>query len=384
MNKEDCNDRDALLTSYLADDPDFAKAVVEKALNAVLEGEMTELLGVAKGERSSARRGYRSGHYTRKLMMKVGTLELRVPQDREGRFNTKVFERYRRSEKALASILAEMYVNGTSTRKVAKLAERLCGHDFSHTTISNLVADLDEALQAFACRRLDDVAMPYLMVDARYEKVHEQGAVRTRAVQIAVGIDTEGQRHVLAVELADKESDASWTSFLTGLKQRGLQGVQYVASDSHEGLKRAIEKVFTTALWQRCAVHFLRNAVTYETTRTDADCMADLKGMWDHEHADQARVALQAWVARWGDEPGCEKLVTWVEEHIEETFSVYRLPRRHRRRMKSTNMLERFNEEIRRRTRVVRIFPERSVVPASDSSARRPKPTTSGSPGNAI
>ena len=150
-----------------------------------------------------------------------------------------------------------------------------------------MVATLDAELKAFATRRLDDVAMPYLMVDARYEKVHDHGAVRTRAVQIAVGIDPEGQRHVLAVERAEKESEASWTAFLKGLKERGLHGVQYVASDSHEGLKRAIEKVFTTALWQRCAVHFLRNVRSHATRKTDADCVHDLKGIWDHEHTRQ-------------------------------------------------------------------------------------------------
>ena len=348
---------DASTVSYLTDDTAFVEQLVQRTVQAMLEAEMTDHLGAAKNERASGRRGYRSGYYPRRLHMKVGTIELRVPQSRDGTFNTRVFERYRRSEKALVVTMAEMYVNGMSTRKVGKLAERLCGHRFSASTISTMVAKLDKELKAFASRRLDDVAMPYLMVDARYEKVREQGAVRTRAVQIAVGIDAEGQRHMLAVEMADTESEDSWTAFLTQLKERGLSGVQYVVSDSHEGLKRAIEKVFTTALWQRCAVHFQRNARNRATAQTPLDCRADLKGIWDHEHADQARVALRTWVARWGDEPGCNQLVTWVEEHIEETFSVYRLPRRHRRRMKSTNMLERYNEEIRRRTRVVRIFP---------------------------
>lgn len=357
MNKEDCNDRDALIATYLADDPDFAKQLVEQALNVVLEGEMTDLLGCEKGERSSARRGYRSGHYTRQLTMKVGTIELRVPQDRDGRFSTRVFERYRRSEKALMSTLAEMYVQGVSTRKVRKLAESLCGHDFSHTTISNMVAELDEALQAFASRRLDDTAFPYVMLDARYEKVREAGAVRSRAVQIAVGIDPAGRRHLLAVELADRESENTWTTFLSGLKERGLKGVEYVASDSHEGLKNAVAKVLPMALWQRCAVHFLRNAYDHASHATDPACLADLKRMWSCTDMSHARHELAIWIRRWGEEPGCNKLVTWVEENIEETFSVYRLPRAHRTRMKSTNMLERYNEEIRRRTRVLRIFP---------------------------
>ncbi|MCY4127820.1 MAG: transposase [Gammaproteobacteria bacterium] len=176
MNNEDCNDRDALIASYLADDPDFARDLVEKALNTVLEGEMTDLLGCEKGERSASRRGYRSGYYTRQLTMKVGTIELRVPQDRDGRFSTRVFERYRRSEKALMSTLARDVCTRrlrrhTVCRKVSKLAEGLCGHDFSHTTISNKVAELDEAIQASASGRLDDTALPYVMLDARYEKV---------------------------------------------------------------------------------------------------------------------------------------------------------------------------------------------------------------------
>lgn len=330
---------------------------MERALNAVLEGEMTELLGCEKGERSTSRRGYRSGHDTQQQTMKVGTLELRLPQDRDGHFSTRVFERYRRTEKALVSILAEMYVNGTSTRKVGKLAEDLCGHAYSHTSISNMVAELDEALLAFASRRLDDTSNPYALLDARYEKVREAGAVRTRAVQIAVGIDEVGRRHLLAVELADRESENTWTTFLSGLKARGLKGVEYVASDSHEGLKHAIAKVLPMALWQRCAVHFLRNAYDHASHQTDPACLADLKRMWNCTDMAHAPHELDIWIRRWGEEPGCEKLVTWVEDNIEETFSVYRLPRAHRVRMKSTNMLERYNEEIRRRTRVMRIFP---------------------------
>ena len=289
--------------------------------------------------------------------MTVGTLELRVPQSRDGTFSTRVFERYRRSEKAFATMLIELYVKGLSTRKVGKLAERLCGQRFSARTISNLVATLDTELKAFKARRLDDVTIPYLMLDARYEKVHDAGAVRTWAVQLAVGVDTDGHRHVLAVAAADQESENSWETFLTGLKARGLTGVQYVVSDSHEGLRRAIEKVFTTALWQRCAVHFLRNESDHTPRQADPACVDGLKRMWDYEDMEQARLALQAWLQRWADAPGCVKLATWVDDHIKETLSVYRLPRKHRRRMKSTNMLERYNEEIRRRTRVARIFP---------------------------
>ena len=336
---------------------------MEKALNAVVEGEMTDLLGVEKGERSAARRGYRSGHYTRQLHMNVGTVELRVPQNRDGRFSTQVFERYRRSEKALMSTLAEMYVQSVSTRQVTKLAESLCQHAFSYGTISKLVATLDDDLQAFATRALDDTCFPYLILDARYEKVREQGAV-----PIAIVIDTAGKRHLLTVELTDRETVTSWTTFLTGLKARGLRRVEYVVSDRQEGLKRAIEKVLTTALSQRCAVHFLRNAVTHTTHQTDPDYVDELKLLWSCSGMKAARRELRNWIERWGEELGCDALVTWVEENIEETFSVYRLPRAYRKRMKSTNMLERYNEEIYRWNRVVRILlPQRGVVSTADS-----------------
>ena len=277
------------MANHLSDDLEFAKQLVEKALNAVLEGEMTDLLGVEKGERSTARRGYRSGHDTRQLHMKVGTVELRGPQDRDGRFSTHVFERYRRSEKALMSTLAEMYVQGESAdlrsvRKVTKLAESLCGYAFSYATTSTLVATLDADPQAFDTRALDDTCFPNLILDARYEKVREQGAV-----------------------------------------------------------------------------HFLRNAVAHTTHQTYPDCVDELKLLWRCSGMKAARLDLRRWVERWGAEPGCDALVTWVEENIDETFSVYHLPRAHRKRTKSTNTLERYNEEIRRRTRAVRIFPNEAA-----------------------
>ena len=219
-----------------------------------------------------------------------------------------------------------------------------------------MVAALDESLTAWAERPLS-AAMPYLILDARYEKVREAGTVNARAVQIAVGIDESGRRHVLAVELATKESELSWTEFLRGLKARGLHGVEFVVSDSHEGLKRAIGKVLTRAHWQRCGVHFLRNASDKLPPRVDRGCLDGLKRLYQYEDLTAAQAALKAWVNRWGDVAGYRRLVDWVEENVEETFTVYLLPAGHRRRMKSTNMLERLNGEIRRRTRVVRIFP---------------------------
>src|SRR6201988_1826441 len=240
--------------ALLVEDDEFLRALVRTALQEVLEAEMSEALGAEKGERTGARLGYRSGYYSRTLITRVGKLELRVPQDRDGRFSTELFERYQRSERALVAALAEMYVQGVSTRKVKTITEELCGHEFSSSTISRIVQKLDEELERFARRHLEE-PYPYLVLDARYEKVREDGAVRSQAVLIAIGIDWEGRRNGLGGEMANPDSASSWKEFLSGLRERGLRGVQLTVSDDHAGLKRAIREVLPEAGWQRCYVH---------------------------------------------------------------------------------------------------------------------------------
>jgi transposase-like protein len=344
------------LKELLSGDEDFVREAVRGYLQDVLEEEMTATVGAGKGERTLARLGYRSGYYERALVTRVGRLELRVPQDRDGHFSTALFERYQRSEKALVSALSEMYVQGVSTRKVKKITEELCGHRFSASTISNIVKRLDAQLQAFAERRLAE-PFPYLIIDARYEKVREYGVINSQAVLIALGIDWEGRRQVLAVELANRESATSWKDFLLGLKQRGLAGVEFVVSDDHAGLKKAIAEVLPEAAWQRCYVHFLRNALDHMPRKRDDDCLQELRWLYDRRDIAEARLDLAAWLQRWQGKYA--KLCDWVEDNIEETFAFYRLPRQHHKHLKSTNMLERYNQEIKRRTLVVRIFPNR-------------------------
>jgi len=318
---------------------------------------MTEFLGAGPSERTGERRGYRAGYYGRSWITRVGKLELRVPRDRSGQFSTELFERYQRSEKALVSALAEMYVQGVSTRKVKAITEELCGHEFSAATISRINQGLDDTLECFARRRLDE-AYPYLILDARYEKVREDGVVRSQAVLIALGINEEGRRQILGVELANRESTTSWRDFLSGLRQRGLHGVELVVSDHHEGLKHAVREVIPESVWQRCYVHFLRNCLDHLPRKADDDCLRELRWLYDRRNIDEARKDLAAWLERWQSK--YPKLTDWVEESIEETWTFYRLPLPHHKHLKSTNMLERFNEEIRRRTRVVRIFPNPS------------------------
>jgi putative transposase len=338
----------------LVKEGDYLRTVVEEVVQQVLEAEMDEALGAEKSERTPHRRGYRSGYYPRTLITRVGKLELRVPQDRQGRFRTELFERYQRSEKALVSALAEMYVQGVSTRKVKAITEELCGQEFSSATVSRINESLEGELAQFAERRLEE-DYPYLVLDARYEKVREDGVIRSQAVQVAIGINREGRRCVLAVGLANRESTTSWREFLLALKQRGLRGVEWVVSDDHEGLKNAIREMLPEAAWQRCYVHFLRNALDHLPRKAHDDCLVELRWLYDRHELEQARQDLAMWLGKWqGKYP---KLCDWVEANIEETFTFYRLPVEHHKHLKSTNMLERINEEIKRRTLVVRIFP---------------------------
>jgi len=343
----------------LIEDADFLRPLIQTIAQELLEEEMNLAVGARKGERTANRLSYRSGYYPRTLVTRVGKIELTVPQDREGRFSTAIFERYQRSEKALVAALIEMYVQGVSTRKVGEVAKQLCGHDFSASAVSRMNKTLDEELERFARRRLE-LEYPYLILDARYEKVRVEGVIRDCAVLIAVGINWDGRREILAVEQANRESHTSWKDFLISLKKRGLSGVRLAITDDHAGLRKAIREVLPEALWQRCYVHFLRNALDHLPRKADDDCLQELRWIYDRRDTAEARRDLTSWIQRWGDRYA--KLVDWVEEHIEQTFTFYRFPRAHHKHVKSTNMLERFNQELKRRSHVVRIFPNEAAL----------------------
>jgi transposase-like protein len=278
---------------------------------------MTEAVGAAKGERIPSRLGYRSGYYGRTLITRVGKLELRVPQDRDGRFSTELFERYQRSERAL--VAAQAYVQGVSTRKVKAITEELCGHSFSASSISAINKKPDESVAQFAGRRLGE-PFPYLILDARYEKAREAGVIASQALLIAIGVDLDGRRQVLGIELANRESRSSWRNFLLGLRQRRLSGVEF----EHAGLKGAIREVLPEAAYQRCYVHFLRNALDYVPRKVDDDCLQELRWLYDRRDLAEARADLSAWIGNW--QAKYPRLVGWVEENIDETLTSYRCP----------------------------------------------------------
>jgi putative transposase len=250
--------------------------------------------------------------------------------------------------------LAEMYIQGVSTRKVKAVTEELCGHAFSASTVSAMNVRLDHELAQFSSRRLE-AEYPYLILDARYEKVRLDGVIRSQAVLVAIGINWDGRREVLGVEMANRESLNSWKEFLEGLRQRGLRGTELVITDDHQGLKKAVAEVLPEAAWQRCYVHFLRNALDHLPRKADDDCLMELRWLYDRKNLDEARRDLGVWLAKW--QSRYPKLCNWVEENIEETFTFYRWPLAHHKHLKSTNMLERVNEELKRRSHVIRIFP---------------------------
>ena len=351
-----------LAQEILLEDPNFLREIVERVLQETLEAEMTEHLGAAPYERAEGRTGHRNGYKPRALRTRVGTLNLLVPQDREGTFSTRLFSRYQRNEKALCLALMEMYVEGVSTRKVKNVTEELCGTSFSKSLVSSLAGSLDSELAAWRDRRLEAESYPYVFVDARYEKVRVHHKVVNRGVLVASGVRGDGFREVLGVGVADTESEATYQELFRSLKRRGLSGVQLVVSDDHEGLKSAIARHFQGASHQRCQVHYARNLLGMVGHARRKELGANLRAIFATSDRKQALTSAASVADKWRGK-GNEKVACHLEEHIEECLSCLAFPESHRRRIRTTNGLERLNQEIKRRSRVVRIFPnERSCL----------------------
>ncbi len=341
--------------SVLTDDPDFLRFIVERVIQELLEAEMTAHLHADPYERNAIRTGYRNGYKPRQLNTRVGTLTLQVPQDRDGTFSTQMFGRYQRSEKALVLALMEMYVEGVSTRKVREITEVLCGTSFSKSLVSELAGQLDTELEAWRNRPLTETTYPYLSVDARYEHVRQEGRIVSQGVLIVAGVRADGHREILAVAVADTESEATYHQLFSDLKARGLSGVRLVTSDAHAGLKAAIDRHFQGASWNRCQVHFARELVGMVSAGRRSELAADLREIFAATTREQALGTAEAVAARW--EPTHPAVARLLEEGIEDCLACLAFPLAHRPRIRTTNGLERLDEEIKRRTRVVRIFP---------------------------
>src|SRR5829696_2311805 len=342
----------------LLDDPGFLREIAERVAQQILEAEMTEHIGAAPYERGSSRTVHRNGLKPRALRTRVGTLKLLVPQDREGTFSTRLFSRYQRNEKALCLALMEMNVEGVSTRKVKEITEELCGTSFSKSLVSELAGSLDSELEAWRNRRLEARAYPYVFVDARYEKVRVDHKVVNQGDLVVSGVRDDGFREILAVEVADTESEATYHELFRSLKRRGLSGVELVVSDEHEGLKSAVSRHFQGASHQRCQVHYSRNLLGMVGFARRKELGADLRAIFAAPDRKQALTIASSVAEKWRKK-GNEKVAEHLEEHIEECLTCLAFPESHRRRIRTTNGLERLNQEIKRRSRVVRIFPNR-------------------------
>lgn len=337
-----------------AEDDDRLRSLVEHLLQRVLEEELTAFLGAEAYERTAGRRGYRNGSKPRTLKTRVGTIDLLVPKDREGRFQPSLFERYQRNERALVLALAEMYVQGVSTRKVKAITEQLCGLTISKSQVSVLAKGLDEEIAAWRSRGLAQ-AYPYLVIDGRYEKVRRGPRVVSEGVLVVVGISEGGFREILGVWQAPTESEATWSDVFEDLKRRGLQGVRYVVSDDHQGLRSAINRHFQGAVWQRCQVHFIRTVLARVRKKDRSRVLGLLRSITEAPTGAAAQKAVIVTVETLQET--YPEVAALIEDAAEEILAVYALPAAHRKRMRSTNMLERYNQELKRRTRVVRIFP---------------------------
>jgi putative transposase len=338
----------------LINQPDFLKQILQNLMQLTLKEEFTKFIGAENYERTDQRKGYRNGTYERSLKTRVGKLDLNVCRDRNGEFQTELFERYQRSEKALILGILEMYLHGVATRKMEGILETLCGYGISKSQVSSMSHYLDKDLKNWRERSLEKYR--YVFFDARYEKIRENGHVISNAAVVAVGTTEEGFREIIGCDVINSESFEDWDEFIGSLRARGLIGVEYTVSDDNKGLRKAIEKHFQGALWQRCQVHFMRNFIS-KISKAEAPeairLLQEVFASFSKEEAKEKLPKLEAFLK----EKKKFSLWDWLEDNIEDTFTVFALPIEHQKKMKSTNMLERYNQELKRRSQVIRIFP---------------------------
>jgi transposase-like protein len=333
---------------------DVLPELIRIVINAAMQAERQQYLGVAPYQHSPDRQGHANGYKSKTVKTRLGEIAFAVPQVREGGFYPQALEKGLRSERALNLAMAEMYVQGVSTRKVTVIVEQLCGSGVSSTLVSRAAALLDETLEAWRNRPLGEIV--YLFLDARYEKVRQDGQIRDAALLIAVGVDRSGRRQVLGVSISLGEHEIHWRTFLQSMVQRGLRGVQLITSDDHAGLKAARLAVFGGVAWQRCQFHLQQNASQHVPHQSmKAEVAADLRMIFNAPHRTAADVYLAQVVQKYAKT--ASKLADWIEKNVPEGLTVFSFPPSHQRRLRTTNGLERLNREIHRRTAVVGIFP---------------------------
>ena len=349
-----------LVQSLLTGDISGLEDLVGKILNAALEEKTKELVGADRYERTEDRKAYRNGYRSRWITTRLGRIQIRVPQLRGGEIDMESLKLMPKMERSLVLCLMEMYINGVSTRKVRKIMEPLCGEGVSRSMVSRLCKELDHDMQAWNSRDLSESSYPFLLTDALYLRVRFGHQVIKRALLVAVGIDERGYRHILGLTVAAKESEDTWYEFFSSLRARGLNGVKFVISDKHEGLVSAADRSFPGSSWQRCQVHFRRNVMAHVPPKRMKDVSEDMDRIFNASNSRDARAIIEEVMDKY--EKDISDVTDMLDEAKEDILAIYILPRKYWKRFRTTNMIERLNEEIRRREKVVRIFPDDASV----------------------
>ena len=343
-----CNDRDEAFRQLL-----------ESSLNTLLQAESTEQLHAEPYERSAERKDSRNGSYDRDLTTRIGTITLHVPRHRNQKFETMIFDNYSRSEASLIACMAEMVINGVSTRKVAKVVETICGKEFSKSTVSELCKKLEEMVKSFQNRPLNS-NYPFVTVDATYFKVREKHQVVSKAFMIAYGTNDQGHREILGFDVFHNESKETWNTFFRSLRRRGLGGLLMITSDAHEGILDAINKEFPDVPWQRCQFHFSRNIADKAPKKYQAGLRSELTELWNSKTIEEARRRRDVIIQDYQDV--AEAAVHCLDEGFESAMTVMVLPEHLRKFYRTSNHIERLNRELKRRSKVIGIFPNESSL----------------------
>jgi len=352
--KNDCTLPTEYLEQLTEQGLDGLPNLIRVMVNEAMRIERENYLGAKPYERSEERQGHANGYKPKTVRTRVGEVTFDIPQVREGGFYPHALEKGMRSERALLLTLAEMYVQGVSTRKVAAITERLCGTQISASQVSRACKQLDEELQAWRTRPLGDV--PYLYLDARYEKVRQAGNVQDAAILMACGVKRDGRRSILGISVSLSEAEAHWRAFLEGLVKRGLCGIQLIISDNHKGLGAARKAVFSGVPWQRCQFHLQQNAQSHvPKVGMRKEVAEDIRTIFNAPDRELADAFLKKVVEKYA--VLAPKLADWMEVNLPEGFTVFSFPKTHQRRLRTSNQLERLSQEIKRRTKVVRVFP---------------------------
>ena len=351
--------QDEILELLAKNSGEAFKKLLQESLNSILQAESAEQLHATPYERTEERTDSRNGLRERNLNTRIGRITLKVPRHREQPFKTMIFENYSRSEAALVASMAEMVVNGVSTRKVSQVMETLCGTSYSKSTVSELCKDLDKPVKEFRNRPLNG-QYPFLTLDATYFKVRENHRIISKALMVALGTNQEGHREIIGFCVYPNESKETWKNFLLSLQKRGLSGLLLVTSDAHEGIRYALSQIYPNVPWQRCQFHFSKNISEKAPKKYQAGIRAELQEMFSCETVAEARKKRDSIIESYADV--AESAMECLDKGFESSMTVMELPKPLRRFFRTSNHIERLNKELKRRSKVIGIFPNEASL----------------------